>query len=379
MLTLLTYYENKSAVMRRFFLSIAVFAVIFCPAYSKDKAPGNEKVKNVILIIGDGMGLGASAAWMLDQNYAMTAFDRSQYVALVKTYSANSRVTDSAAAATAIATGCKTDNGRLGTLPDGSATANLGELAKKKGLSVGIVVTSFVQDATPGAFYAHAGDRGDMKEIEEALIAFRPDVIVGGGRKYFTDKKYTDVDLLQRAKDAGFNYVETPEAFYATDRTPILGLFSEESYPMVIERDSDFLKDAMDHALDVLDNDSKGFFAMIEGSQIDHAEHANNAEMLMFEMEEFDKAVNAAFDYADSHKGTLVLVTADHETGGVALVSRNRDYTVPNSGMDVKFGSTNHTGIPVILYSYGASSWKFSGVIDNTDIFKRIRSVLIDR
>lgn len=365
--------------MKRFLIILAVYAIAANPAFSKGNTPKNEQVKNVILLIGDGMGLGAAGAWMIDQNYAPTAFDRAQYVGISKTYSGNNRVTDSAASASAMATGCKTNNGMLGVLPDGTAPANLGEIAKKSGLSVGIVVTSYILDATPGAFFAHAKDRGDIKTIENCLLNVKPDVIVGGGRKYFTNNKYSGEDMLQKAKDAGFNYVETPEEFYETNATPILGLFSEGSYPMVIERDSDFLMDATEHTLDLLDDNKKGFFAMIEGSHIDHAAHANNAEQLIFEMEEFDKAVNAAFDYADTHKGTLVIVTADHETGGVSLQSNDRDYTVSESGMDVKFSTTGHTGSPVMVYSYGASSWKFSGVMENTDIFKRINSVLFEK
>jgi alkaline phosphatase len=117
---------------------------------------------------------------------------------------------------------------------------------------------------------------------------------------------------------------------------------------------------------------------MVEGSHIDHAAHANNSQDLMFEMEEFDKCVNAAFDYADTHKGTLVVVTADHETGGVSLLSNNKDYTQGESGIDIKFATTGHSGAPVMVYAYGASAWKFSGVMENTDLFKKMKELLID-
>ena len=365
--------------MKRILLTILVAVIPFSLSFAGDKAPKNEKVKNVILIIGDGMGYSACASWMLERNFGPTCFDRAQYVGMSKTYSANNRVTDSAAAATAMATGHKTNNSMLGMLPDSTKPANLTELAKAKGLSTGIVVSSYILDATPGAFFAHVKARGDRKSIEEDLIANKPDVIVGGGRKYFVEEKYVPENMIDKAVAAGFNYVSTPEEFYATFKTPILGLFSDESYPMAIERDTDYLTDAAMHTIDILDNNKKGFFVMIEGSHIDHAAHANNAEQLVWEMEEFDKVVNAAFDYADTHKGTLVVVTSDHETGGIALVAGSKDFTKGESGVDVKFPTTSHTAAPTPIYSYGASAWKFGQVMENTDIFNRIKALLIDR
>lgn len=365
--------------MRKAIVIIIMAALSAVPSMAKDKAPKNEKVKNVILIIGDGMGLGATASWMIGQNYAPTCFDRAMNAAVVKTYSANNRTTDSAAAATAMATGHKTNNSMLGMLPDGTKPASIAELAKDKGLSTGIVVTSYVLDATPGGFYAHVAKRNDRKGIAGDLIAFRPDVIVGGGRKYFTQKKYTDVNLLDKAVGEGFTYVQTPEEFYSTWTTPILGLIDEGSAVDEAEINSDLLTDLAGHTYEILGRNRKGFFAMIEGSHIAHAAHANNSDMLLWWMEEFDKLVNAAFDYADTHKGTLVIVTADHETGGISLVPGSKDFTKGESGLGINYSVTSHTASPVILYSYGASSWKFGGVMDNTDIFKRIKSVLIDK
>lgn len=365
--------------MRKAITFIILAVLCAAPSVARDKAPKNEKVKNVILIIGDGMGLGATASWMVNQNFGPTCFDRAQYAAVVKTYSANNKTTDSAASATAMATGHKTNNSMLGMLPDGEKPASIAELAKDKGLSTGIVVTSYVLDATPGAFYAHVKNRQDRKGIAEDLIRFRPDVIVGGGRKYFTSKKYTSENLLDKAVSEGFTYVETPEEFYSTWTTPVLGLMDEDKQIDEAEINSDLLSDLADHTYEILEKNKKGFFAMIEGSHIDHAAHANNTDMVLWWMEEFDKLVNAAFDYADSHKGTLVIVTADHETGGVTLAPGSKDFTKGESGLEVKYSVTSHTASPVILYAYGASSWRFGGVIENTDIFKRIKSVLIDK
>ncbi len=364
--------------MKRLFLFLMAVVIPFVQGFSADKAPKNEKVKNVILIIGDGMGYAATCSWMIDRGYAPTAFDRAQFVGFSKTYSANSRVTDSAASGTAMACGVKTNNGMLGMTPDKTPVPSIAAYAKEKGLSTGIVVTSYILDATPGAFFAHVPNRGMRKEIIDDLIQFKPDVIVGGGKKYFIDPESVPENMIEKAVREGFTFVETPEDFYSTRKTPILGLFADGSYPMAIERDTDFLRDAAMHTIDILDDNKKGFFAMIEGSHIDHAEHANNAQQLTFEMEEFDKLLTAVFDYADTHKGTLVVVTADHETGGVTLVSAGKD-SDSTTGIDVKFGTTGHSGIGVPIFSYGASAWKFGQVMENIEIFSRIKALLIGK
>lgn len=363
--------------MKRILIALSLAAMIMMPASAKDKAPKSEKVNKVILLIGDGMGLAATAAWMVDQNYAPTAFDRAQFVGISKTYSKNSRVTDSAASGTAMAVGYKTNNSMLGMLPDGTKPESIAEAAKKEGKSIGIIVTSNVLDATPGAFYAHTESRGNGREIEENLIDFQPDVILGGGLDAFRNEKCEEGTMLDKAIASGMTLASTPEEFYAMDKGPVLGLFAEGNYPMVIDRDSDFLADCLNHTLDMFESNKKGFFIMVEGSHIDHAAHANNTEQLLFEMEEFDKAINAAMDYADTHKGTLVIVTADHETGGAALVSGNKDFHMGDSGIGVKYSTTGHTGSPVMIYSYGASAWKLSGVMENTDINKKMREVLL--
>lgn len=145
---------------------------------------------------------------------------------------------------------------------------------------------------------------------------------------------------------------------------------------MAIDHGTDYLSDVTSHAIDLLDDDKNGFFLMVEGSHIDHAAHAGNAEQLMFEMEEFDKAVNSAFDYAQTHDGTLVIVTADHETGAVYVLSNDKDFTKGESGVTVGFATGSHSASLVPLYAFGVSACQFSGIMENTDVCKRIMSVL---
>jgi len=362
--------------MKRLFLTFLAALTVAAPAFSKDKAPKNEKVKNVILLIGDGMGLAAAAAWMIDQDYQPTCFDRAQYVGISKTYSLNNRVTDSAASGTTMGTGFKTNNSMLGMLPDGTTPENLTEFCHKIGKQVGIIVTSTVQDATPGAFYAHAKSRGDAKTIQECFAVNKPDILMGGGLNSFLNHETEEGNMVDKAKALGYTFCETPEDFLKVQSAPVLGLYAEGGFPMVIDRDSDYLADMTNHTMELLGKNKKGFFMMVEGSHIDHAAHANNTEQLIFELEEFDKAVNAAFDYADTHKGTLVIVTGDHETGGIALVSGNKDFHKGDSGINVVYSTSGHTGSPLPIYAYGANAWKLGHVMENTQINKIIRELL---
>lgn len=348
------------------------------PASAQRTAPKPEKVHNVILMIGDGMGLGQVAAYMIENQYGPTAFDRAHYTAVCKTYSANNRVTDSGAAATAMATGHKTKNSRIGVTPDGAPAQSITELAKAKGLATGIVVTSHLADATPAGFMAHTPDRHNTSEIAAAYETSDIDVAAGGGRRFF-EKQEDGQDVLAALQAKGYAYASTPEEFYATDSTPVIGLFVDKYMESAAKRGEDYLERATEHTLSLLARNRKGFFAMIEGSQIDGAGHGNNTKKLLGEMRDFDRAVNKAFDFADKNPGTLVIVTADHETGGLTVVSNDRDFTAAESGIEYKYSTTSHSGTPVILYAYGAGAYNFSGVIENTEVFRLIKALLIDQ
>lgn len=364
--------------MIRFF-HLLVCALLLCsaPASAHRPARDGETVRNVVLMIGDGMGLGQVAALMIENDYRPVSFDRAQSVALCKTYSANNRVTDSAAAATAMATGQKTANSRIGVTPDGSAAGTLLELARARGLGTGMVVTSHLCDATPAAFAAHVADRHDRYRIAEMLAAHRIDVLAGGGRRYFTRRK-DGRDLLREMQQAGCTCVPSPEAFYAARRTPLAGLFADKYMPAAPERDSAYLARATQHTLELLARNRRGFFAMIEGSQIDGACHDNDTGRMIAEMRDFDRAVACAFDFADRHPGTLVVVVADHETGGLTILSNKSDFTTCESGIRYHYSTRSHSGTPVVLYAYGAGAHHFKGVMENTDVFRLLSALLPD-
>ncbi len=352
------------------------FALLLWAAPAEARKPQpqtDDEVRNVVLMIGDGMGLAQVASLMIENRYEPTAFDRAQYTAICKTYSANNRVTDSAASATAMGTGHKTDNSRIGMLPDDTVVENMVELAKRGNLATGIVVTSYLTDATPAGFTAHTKSRHNHRTIAEMLAAQRLDIAAGGGRTYFEEQEGRS--LIAEMQAQGYAYTETPEAFLAVDRLPVLGLFAEKYMPAAPER-GDYLPRATEHTLELLGREGKGFFAMIEGSQIDGACHGNNVRTMVAEMRDFDAAVHKAFDYADAHPGTLVIVVADHETGGLTIVSNNKDFTASESGIDYRYSTTGHSASPVVLYAYGTGAQHFTGVMENTEIFARIKKLL---
>ena len=279
-----------------------------------------DSVRNVIYMIGDGMGLAHVSMLAVEGGYAPTAFDRAQGIALISTYSANNRVTDSAAAGTALACGSKTNNGTLGLDPRGGRLQSLIEWAVAEGMPAGIAVKCHLQHATPAAFYAHVPDRGDEKAITRDLLASNIDVLIGAGRR------------LEKESPEGGSY-----------------------------------RDAFGR---------RGFVLMVEGSLIDGASHGNDAEKILAEMRDFERAVAAAMDFADRTPGTLVVVTADHETGGLAIPSCDGDFTRSESGIRSVFGSKSHTATYVPVYLYGTGAGHIAGIMDNTQLARRVMALL---
>ena len=345
------------------------------------KKSGKCEVKNLIYMIGDGMGLAQVSMLLLEGKYLPTAFNRSENIALISTYSANNRVTDSAAAGTALASGHKTNNGVLGQEPDGTPCVSIMERAGKEGYQTGLVVTVYLQHATPGAFYAHVPSRNDLGVISEQFVESGVDVALGGGKKFLSEGEKEGKNLIEALEDKDYKVVYDMEDLESVDRGKVVGLFSEEYMPTVLNgRDPDYLKEATEKALEILSNNcadsKKGFMLMVEGSQIDIEGHANNAAGILEETRDFAQAVGAAMDFADRNPGTLVVVTADHETSGLSITSNKTDFTLSDSGIGYNFGTTGHTGIMVPVYLYGTGAEQINGIMDNTDLPKKLAELM---
>lgn len=365
--------------MRKLLLLIAI--ALIATTGVEAKSPKTEKVNNIIIMIGDGMGLGHASMLQLEEKYQPTAFDRAHNIALIKTYSSNNRVTDSAAAGTALATGHKTNNATLGQLPDGTPVESITTKAKRNDFGTGLVVTCYIQHATPAAFYAHRENRGDNNGISEDFSNADFDVVFGGGMRYF--KEYYDKqnkDCNKELKALGYSL--HTDLSNIPSQGKVLGLVADGSLSSA-ENDQrgEYLTEATEKALEILTNNAKnnkykGFVLMVEGSNIDGVSHARNPRGILAETRDFANAINAAMDYADTHPGTLVVVTADHETGGLSIPSNKTDFTLPESGIGYAFGTSSHTATMVPVYLYGAGAHSICGIMENSELGQKLQEIL---
>ncbi|HPW90062.1 MAG TPA: alkaline phosphatase [Paludibacteraceae bacterium] len=323
------------------------------------------KAKNVIFMIGDGMGINQVYAAMT-ANGGHLNLEKCTASGYSKTYSANKYITDSAAGGTALATGTKTNNNMLGVAPD-SVTKLWSSLyfAKEQGLSTGIVVTVSVTHATPASFYAHQTSRNMRREITQDLLKSDIDVIIGGGLNNFNKKTKVQFE----AKN--YQIVETEEGLENLRQGKVLALLASKDLPSASKR-GEMLPNSVEKAISILSQDTAGFFLMVEGSQIDYQGHARNTTELINEMLDFDKAIGKALDFAEQDGNTLVVITADHETGAFTILDGNFE----TGEVKGKFNSFYHTGVPVPVFAYGPGSEQFNGWQENTDFRDKILNAL---
>ena len=318
------------------------------------------KPKNIILIIGDGTGLNQITLSRIATGGAdhRLAIDQMPFFGNSLTHSYNNIYTDSAASATSWATGVKTKNKFLSITPDGKAIHTIPEILSNKGYISGLVATSSITHATPAAFYAHIDSRYKEKEIASQLLESPIQLSLGGGLEFFDIAKAQESNLLitDMKELDGDDFLKAKK---------VLGLFDEDG----INRSSNkptqlqMTKSALDFlSLKASSNSCNGFFLMSEGSQIDWASHDNDAATMVVEFKDFDQTIAMAMDFVTSNKETLLLVTADHETGGLQILSQKDDM------VKVQWGTGSHTSIPVGVYAYGPGAHEFTGLMDNTDI-----------
>ncbi len=295
----------------------------------------SPRPKNLILMIADGCG---PASITMARDYARAVLGRDALAldaiqtGAVRTGSASSRVTDSAAGATAYACGAKTYNGAIAVDTAGRPLATLLEAAKARGMATGLVVTSRITHATPAAFAAHVPQRAMESEIAAQMLAQRIDVLLGGGWSYFLPtseggRRQDGRNLLREAEAMGYQVVRAAADFRQGLRRPVLGLFGSDHLPYEIDRNPEevpSLAEMTRVALELLADDPDGFFLMVESSRIDHAGHVNDAAAHVREVLAYDEAVAVALDFARRNGQTLVVSVADHETGGLSL-GRNVD------------------------------------------------------
>jgi len=341
-------------------LSAIVLIIITLTAAGSDK----KKPRNLILFIGDGMGVAQVYASMTSSGFNMT-FPAFPVTGFSITYSANRYITDSGAGGTAISTGEKTNNGMIAVRPDSTELKTLMEIAKAAGLSAGVISTSAVTHATPASFIAHDPSRGSYEDIARWFLKGTADVFIGGGVNHFRSRK-DSTDLTIDLQKLGYDVIYNLSDLKKSSSARIAGLMAGGDMPYIdTGRDPEYLAAATAKAIEVLSRNKNGFVLMVEGSQIDRAGHDNNLGRSIEETLDMDRAVKIAYDYARKSGNTLVVVTADHETGGLSITGGDvADNTVSGS-----FSTNGHTAEMVPVFAFGPGAGAFAGVQQNTELF----------
>lgn len=335
------------------------------PSYGKM----GKKVKNVIYLIGDGLGLNqATAAYYANKNQ-LTIFNIND-IGFQVNNALGAFTTDSAAAGSALATGEANANRHISSTVDGQDIPSLSDFFDQKNYSVGVLTLGNIADATPAAFYGHNVERDNADEITRYLLKGHVDLLCGSGMREFT-KRNDGVDLIGELKKSGYAFITDASAI--TDQKGKVICIDERMDEAVEESTMNLLADATKDAIEYLQTQSdKGFFLMVEGAKIDYAGHAKSVPGSIIETFSFDLAVAEALKFADQNGETLVVVTGDHETGGLVLLDGD-EQTGRVMGVYV---TNDHTPAMLPVYAYGPGAEKFTGVYRNTEIARRIKSMI---
>lgn len=331
--------------------------------------PKGKKVKNVILMIGDGMGLEQlSAAWVVNGRH-LNIIDNFPFTGIQWTYSASKLVTDSAAAGTALATGSKTNNGMIAMSPDCQPLETLTEYAKSKGKKTGTSVVCRICDATPAVFSTHAAHRDSLYDITAQFVDSKLDFLFGGGLRWWENRP-DGRDLTAEVEAKGYTFVKDVEAMKAVEDGPVIALTAYMELPAALDREGAH-QASVEKALELLDN-KNGFFLMVEGSCIDDYGHANKVGYVMEEIFDFDRTVGVVLEWAAKDGETLVIVTADHATGGMTLL----DGSIAGQRVGVNFSNTGHNGVAIPIFAWGPHAEDFVGVYENAELSQKIRKLI---
>ena len=342
------------------FKNIAFLLILLITAGCNCTDKQSAAPKNIIIFIGDGMGVDQLYAGMTvyGQKFNLEQFP---YSGFSKTYSADDYITDSAAGGTAIAGGEKTNNGMIGVKPDGSPVSSITETAHKNGLAAGVVSTSTITHATPASFVAHNAGRGNYEDIALDFLNGTIDVFIGGGENNFRNRR-DGADLTIKLAEQGFDVVYTMDDLKKSTSDKLAGLLAKGHMPKASEGRTGMLKEMTLKAIETLSKNKNGFVLMVEGSMIDWGAHENDIDYTVAETIDFDEAIGAALEFAKADGKTLIVVTADHETGGLTLIGGD----IASKTVTANFSTDDHTAVMVPIFSYGPGAERFSGIHDNT-------------
>jgi alkaline phosphatase len=353
-------------------LSFLLSMLAACNTNTHDHAHEQRpEPKNIILLIGDGMGYAQLQAAIMHATDSLN-MQKMPYTGFQKTASLNDEITDSGAAGTALASGSKTNNGMIGMLPDKAPLINLTERMAEAGKKTAVLASCAITHATPASFLAHNESRNNYEELAEDIALNAPvDLFMGGGLNNFNKRK-DGKNHIQTLVDRGFaidSLFDASEWECHPKQAIFLADFHQKT---VLEGRGNQLAKMVKHAVNCLEDSENGFFMMAEGAQIDWAGHANDSAYLMAELYDFDQAVGIALNFARENGETLVIVTSDHETGGFTLVRPK----IKDGKSYFHFASDEHTAVMVPVMAYGPGAENFVGLYENTEIPRRIVALL---
>ncbi len=324
--------------------------------------PVTNPVKNIIVMIGDGMGLEqVSCAWVV--NHGQLNLDHFPYTGLSRTWCTNRLITDSGAGGTALAAGQKTAYSFVGAAPDTTDLPSILVKAQQLGKKTGVAVTCHFADATPCDYCCHNEYRYNQEDLIADYVECGVDYLAGGGLDWFTTKRTDGRDITREMAAAGYKVALSEEALMQAE-LPVIGLLSPDNLPVAEERGDLFIH-SVARGLDLLSEAAgdKGFVMMIEGSCIDDWLHGNDIGKAMEELLDFDRTIGYVLEWAAADGNTLVVVTADHATGCLTL----QDGDLEKGEIGVHFAGESHNGIAVPVYAWGPGSDAFSGIRENAD------------
>jgi alkaline phosphatase len=363
----MNYFEQPliRTTMIRFAFLLCLVSTTLTSVAQKPK-----KARNVVLMIGDGMGVAQIYAG-LTANHGSLNLERCTTVGFHKNYASDNYVTDSAAGATAFACGQKTYNGAIGVDAQGKPIPTILERAEQNGLATGLVATCSITHATPASFISHQPSRSLDENIALDFLKTDIDVFIGGGRTFFgarTDGK----NLMDSLKARNYTVANSIAEVAQVTRGKLAAFLADEQQPKFSAGRGDELVKSTDKALQLLAGNKKGLFLMIEGSQIDWGGHGNDTQYIIDEMIDFDKAIGTVLDFAKRDGNTLVIITADHETGGFSVNGGD----LKTGRVDGKFTTGSHTGVMIPVFAYGPGAEQFAGIYENTEIFHKMMRAL---
>ncbi|MCL3782220.1 alkaline phosphatase [Prolixibacteraceae bacterium JC049] len=361
------YKDPKNKKFKETFEGGLLHKVTYYPEVQFSSQP-----KNIILMIGDGMGVAQVFAGMT-ANQGRLYLENFKHVGFSRTQSADNYITDSAAGGTALACGVKTYNHAIGLDANGKKVENVCEVASKKGMNTGVVTTALVNHATPAVFYAHQPHRNEYEAIAYDLFKSDIDVAIGGGRKHFENR--TDgLNISDSLRKKGMQVVHNVDELKKVKKASVVGLFADMHVPHYPER-GQMLSESTEQAIRLLNENSKGFFLMVEASKIDAGGHQNKTPFVTKEMLDFDQAIGRALEFAVKDRETLVIVTADHETGGMS----NTGGVMQKGEVSGQFIWGKHTGTPVPIFAFGPGAKAFTGIMQNTAIARKMMEMIRNR